>query len=65
MARFDVPTRNVMLHVVPDAPLDLADLNALLAPLGMEVRCYRRREARLAPYQHMDPERCGQRPDEK
>ena len=60
MARFDVPTKNMMLHVSPDCAIDRAALNAWLAPLGITVRCYARRDVREAPFRHIDPLRCGQ-----
>ena len=59
MARFDVPTKNMMLHVSPDCAIDKAALNIWLAPLGISVRCYGRRDVREAPFRHIDPLRCG------
>ncbi|MBK9175033.1 MAG: hypothetical protein IPM46_01600 [Flavobacteriales bacterium] len=62
MARFDVSTRNMMLHVHPTCVLDAATLNAQLLPLGIQVRCLTRRDARAAPFRHIDPTRCGDQP---
>lgn len=59
MARFDIPTRNMMLHVTPDAALDAALLNALLQPHGISVRCYQRQAANAAPFRHVDADLCG------
>ncbi|MCU0320314.1 MAG: hypothetical protein MUE88_09595 [Flavobacteriales bacterium] len=65
MARFDVPTRNMMLHVVAEHALDLSALNSSLAALGLQVRCFQRRPAHQARFQHLDPDDCGPHPDGK
>lgn len=62
MARFDVPTKNMMLHVSPTCGIDQAALNVLLTPLGLSVRCFARRDARELPFRHLDAERCGASP---
>lgn len=63
MARFDAITLNMMLHVTPDCAIDASLLNAWLAPLEVRVRCYSRRDAREAPFRHVDAQRCGGNPD--
>ncbi|MFN3874339.1 MAG: hypothetical protein ACK4L7_00305 [Flavobacteriales bacterium] len=63
MARLDVPTRNMMLHVSERFALDRDAINTLLAPLGITARCFERRDARERPYQHLDPLRCGTQPE--
>lgn len=62
MARFDVRTRNMMLHVNEDCGIDQDSLNGLLLPLGIQVRCYQRRDARERAFQHIDPQRCSDQP---
>lgn len=62
MARLDVPTRNLMLHVAERSALDLPALNALLQPFGITARCYERGPARGKPFRHLDPQRCGAQP---
>lgn len=59
MARFDVHTRNMMLHVQENSTLSKDQINALLAPLGVQLRCYSRRAASAAPFRHVDADRCG------
>jgi hypothetical protein len=59
MSRFDVHTRNMMLHVDPSCTLDRTGLADLLAPFGITLRCYIRRPAAAAPFQHLDPGQCG------
>jgi hypothetical protein len=58
MARFDVPTRNMMLHVDRACVLDLDTLNALLLPLGIRARCFVRRDAQAHPFRYIDPDAC-------
>lgn len=62
MARFDVRTRNVMLHVTEDCGISSNSLQGLLLPMGIQVRCYERRDARERPFRHLDPERCMDQP---
>lgn len=62
MARFDVRTRNVMLHVAEDCTVSAASLNALLLPLGVQLRCYQRRDAREGVFRHMEATRCTDHP---
>lgn len=62
MARFDVATRNMMLHVRPDCALDADRINLWLEPLGIRVRCFTRRDAQAEPFRHLDPARCGGTP---
>ncbi|WKZ66083.1 MAG: hypothetical protein QY325_15100 [Flavobacteriales bacterium] len=62
MARFDVPTRNMMLHATEQAVLDKATLNAALAGTGVQVRCVSRRPVRLGPFRHVDSGRCPEQP---
>lgn len=62
MARFDVHTRNMMLHVMEQAVLDKAALNAALAGTGVQVRCVSRRPVRLGPFRHVDSGRCPEQP---
>jgi len=59
MARFDVHTRNMMLHVQENSTLSKDQINALLVPLGIQLRCYSRRAASAAPFRHVDADRCG------
>jgi len=59
MARFDVQTRNMMLHVLESSTLSKDQIDALLAPLGVQLRCYSRRAASAAPFRHVDADRCG------
>ncbi|MBK8228542.1 MAG: hypothetical protein IPK70_15385 [Flavobacteriales bacterium] len=59
MARFDVRTRNMMLHVTESASITRNQINALLAPLGLQVRCYSRGAARDTPFRHVNAEECG------
>lgn len=62
MARFDVRTRNMMLHVAEDCALNAVSLNALLLPLGIQLRCYQRRAARQGPFRHLEATRCADHP---
>jgi len=62
MARFDVRTRNVMMHVAEDCALNAASLNALLLPLGIQIRCYQRRDAREGAFRHLEATRCSDHP---
>lgn len=62
MARFDVRTSNMMLHVTEDCGIGPNSLNELLLPMGIQVRCYERRDARERPFRHIDPERCMDQP---
>jgi hypothetical protein len=62
MARFDVRTRNVMLHVAEDCTLNASSLNALLLPLGVQLRCYQRRDAREGVFRHLESARCTDHP---
>lgn len=62
MARFDVNTSNMMLHVSPACRLNAESLNALLQPLGIHVRCFSRRDAREGPFRHIDTIRCSDPP---
>jgi hypothetical protein len=59
VGRFDISTRNMMLQVRPECTLDAADLNALLAPLGISVRCFSRSVVGSTPFQHVDADQCG------
>ncbi len=59
VGRFDVSTRNMMLQVLPECTLDAAGLNALLAPLGISVRCFSRSVVGSAPFQHVDAAQGG------
>lgn len=59
VARFDVPTKNIMLRMEPSCAIDQASLNGLLDHLGIRVRCFTRREARDQPFRHLEPMRCG------
>jgi hypothetical protein len=59
MARFDVRTRNMMLHVSESASINRNQISALLAPLGLQVRCYSRSAARETPFRHVNAEECG------
>lgn len=63
MARFDVRTRNMMLHVLPSCVLDVATLNVMLQPLGIQARCFTRGDSRSGPFRHIDPNRCGDQPE--
>ena len=62
MARFDVRTRNLMLHVAPASAVSSDLLNQWLAPLGLQVRCLIRRDAREQPFRHLDADRCDEPP---
>ena len=59
MARFDVRTRNMMLHVAESASISRNQINALLAPLGLQVRCYCRAAVRDTPFRHVNADECG------
>lgn len=62
MARFDVHTRNMMLHVTPACTIDPIVINQLLSELDIRVRCFARRDARATPFRHIDADRCGGNP---
>ena len=62
MARFDVRSRNMMLHVTPECVIDATALNTLLSPLGLQVRCFSRRDASEGPFRHVDAGHCGDPP---
>jgi|GEM_PF-1457033 hypothetical protein len=58
MARFDIPTRNMMLHVSPESVVSEEMLNDLLRPHGISIKCYHRRAADAAPFRHVDADHC-------
>lgn len=62
MARFDVRTRNMMLHVEPGSTISAELINQWLAPMGLLVRCYVRRDVREQPFRHLDADQCGEPP---
>lgn len=56
VSRTDFNTRNVMLQISADCSLDRSSVNALLAPLGMSVRCWQRAPLVWGtPFRHLDP----------
>lgn len=59
MARFDLRTRNMMLHVAESATINKNQINALLAPLGVQIRCYGRNAVRETPFRHVNADDCG------
>lgn len=63
ISRTDFNTRNLLLHTTGQAVLGATQLNDLLAPLGMSVRCYQRSVVGSAPFHHLDPRTCGTPPE--
>ncbi len=58
-ARFDPTSRNMLLRILPGSDLDRLSINALLAHLGLTVRCVHRTEAENDQlFQHLDPSTC-------
>lgn len=56
VSRTDHNTRNLMLHVVPACVLDAAQINALLQPVGMSIRCWQRTPILPgAAFRHLHP----------
>jgi hypothetical protein len=64
MARFDVPTRNMMLRVTPACTLNRGTLNTMLAPLGLHARCMQRLATMPQPFRHIDPDNCNDLPQQ-
>lgn len=65
MGRVDHNTRNLLLHLDPASPVTQAQLEQVIAPLGMSLRCYRRGPIEGAPFRHLDPRTCGQAPADR
>lgn len=59
MARVDAHTRNLLMHVDSDFAMDKPALNDVLQPVGVQVRCWRRRPIGQAPFKHVDAAGCG------
>lgn len=56
VSRTDHNTRNLMLHLVPACTLDAAQVNTLLQPVGISIRCWQRTP--ILPggvFRHLDP----------
>jgi hypothetical protein len=58
MARFDQHTRNMMLHVDAGLVMDRADINELLEPIGVSVRCLQREALGASPFRHVNADDC-------
>lgn len=64
VSRTDHNTRNMMLQVMPACALDATQINALLQPVGMAIRCWHRTP--ILPgtvFRHLDPrDECAPTP---
>lgn len=60
ISRTDYNTRNLMLHLQPACGLQEAEVEALLLPLGMSLRCWHRAPITAARFEHLDPRSCGE-----
>lgn len=60
VSRTDHNTRNLMMHLQPGCSLQRAEVEALLLPLGMSLRCWRRAPITPERFEHLDPRTCGQ-----
>ncbi|MCW5899413.1 MAG: hypothetical protein KIT10_09115 [Flavobacteriales bacterium] len=54
----DPGNRNMLLHVLPESDLDKSAIDALLADLGLTVRCMQRRDEVDKELQWLDPGTC-------
>lgn len=58
-AHFDPGSRNMLVRILPGSDLDRPSINALLAPLGLTVRCVHRKEVEDDQlFEHLDPSTC-------
>ena len=65
VCRVDHNTRNLMLQVDPSCGLTKEQVATLIAPLGMDIRCWERGPLTADPFRHLDPRTCGVEPTEK
>ena len=59
VCRVDHNTRNLMLQVDASCGLTREQVATLIAPLGMDVRCWTRGPLTAEPFRHLDPRACG------
>lgn len=65
MARTDLTTRNLLIWIEPNRTLTATDLQELLTPFGLTLRCWSRVLRSNAPFKHLDPDHCGDTPSQK
>lgn len=63
MSRTDWNTRNFLMHTTSEGNMDATQLNALLQPIGLSLRCFQRQPVGSVPFHHLDPRACGIPPD--
>ncbi|MCC6575883.1 MAG: hypothetical protein IT228_00920 [Flavobacteriales bacterium] len=62
MCRVDHNTRNLLLHLHAGGTVTEAQLEEVIAPLGMGLRCVRTGPVQGASFRHLDPRTCEDPP---
>lgn len=62
MSRTDMHSKNLLIHALPECTLDVAAINALIHPFGVNARCFKRERLVPGQFKHLDPQSCGSGP---
>ena len=62
LTRTDVRTRNLYMLVKAESPDQEQAVRAALGQLGLRLACWTRAPRSDGPFDHLDPDRCGETP---